>query len=62
MSIDIPKDIIPMLELITMSKDRRINLAPYKRDISKYLMRADIDGADLVLLLVKNFNQVELVR
>ena len=60
--IELPQDVVPMLRLITLSKEPRIDLVKHKQDIFDYLEGVSLNGAPLVVKILKRYESVELVK
>ena len=61
--VEIPQEIVPILQLITGSKESRINLMEYRSDIIQYMSVArDFPGAHLIEMMLSKYKNVELIR
>lgn len=61
--VEIPQEIVPILQLITGSKESRINLMEYRSDIIQYMgVAQDFPGAHLIEMMLSKYKNVELVR
>ena len=60
--VEIPQDVVPWIKLIALSEEPRINLMEHRRDLLDYLSGSKIPGASLVVMMLKRYHKVELIR
>ncbi len=60
--IEIDQSIVPMIQLLALSDESRIDLVKYKDEIFDYLGSTSMSGAALIIKLLKQNEKVELVK